>query len=396
MPLAIYRRHTDECAVHNTGLLPAFKRNYRDCDCVIWIAGSTDTQIYPRQSTKLRDWKAAEAYLLSLDAKSKVAAVHGPTLEDCIKLYMDAKAHELGNSALDQTRLLLSRLRDYSHQNNKLFIQELSANFLETFITYGLAPMMKTTSKSTSISKLKCFLREAYRRSWILEPVREQLKPYGAEYEQKDPYTPEEVTKILEGAEHLNTGHVGYAKNGKTFRTLLELMLNTGIRVGDSIQHDPKKTMPGERTGEWIHSFNPQKQKKTKTKKSLDIYLDQQLKVSIDNCEWMSGELPFAYRSLSGLSEKDREYHVNYMAIEVWRNMQRIGKRCGIKDCRPHRLRDTFAVKLLMAGTPIEEVSRLLGHSSVKITEKYYAKWDKARQDLLARRFFDSRAAAKK
>src|SRR5579872_663949 len=35
-------------------------------------------------------------------------------------------------------------------------------------------------------------------------------------------------------------------------------------------------------------------------------------------------------------------------------------------------------------GVPLEQVSILLGHKSVKITEKHYAPWVKARQELLA------------
>lgn len=42
--------------------------------------------------------------------------------------------------------------------------------------------------------------------------------------------------------------------------------------------------------------------------------------------------------------------------------------------------RDTFAVENLLAGVPIDQVSLLLGHSSVKITEKSYAPFVKARQ----------------
>src|ERR1700679_94676 len=45
-----------------------------------------------------------------------------------------------------------------------------------------------------------------------------------------------------------------------------------------------------------------------------------------------------------------------------------------------HRLRDTFAVDLLSKGVPMEEVSRLLGHTSTRTTEKSYAKWSKGRQ----------------
>jgi integrase len=46
-----------------------------------------------------------------------------------------------------------------------------------------------------------------------------------------------------------------------------------------------------------------------------------------------------------------------------------------------HRFRDTFAVELLKAGTPIERVSIFLGHSSVRITEKHYNPWNRARQE---------------
>jgi integrase/recombinase XerD len=40
-----------------------------------------------------------------------------------------------------------------------------------------------------------------------------------------------------------------------------------------------------------------------------------------------------------------------------------------------------MAVELLKAGAPIERVSILLGHSSVRITEKHYNPWNRARQE---------------
>src|SRR5450432_824043 len=62
----------------------------------------------------------------------------------------------------------------------------------------------------------------------------------------------------------------------------------------------------------------------------------------------------------------------------------------GFSDCRPHRLRDTFAVRRLLAGFQLEDVSRLLGHSSVKVTEAYYAKWVPSRKLRLERHLAES------
>jgi integrase/recombinase XerD len=60
-----------------------------------------------------------------------------------------------------------------------------------------------------------------------------------------------------------------------------------------------------------------------------------------------------------------------------------VAKLAGVKNGHPHRFRDTFAVELLFHGVPIEQASMLLGHSSIKITEKLYSPWVQARQQQL-------------
>ena len=75
-------------------------------------------------------------------------------------------------------------------------------------------------------------------------------------------------------------------------------------------------------------------------------------------------------------------------AVADWqRSYRRLFKTADIrtadgeeKRCHPHMFRDTFAVEMLLAGVPIDQVSLLLGHASVKITEKSYAPFVKARQ----------------
>jgi integrase/recombinase XerD len=71
-------------------------------------------------------------------------------------------------------------------------------------------------------------------------------------------------------------------------------------------------------------------------------------------------------------------------AMGDWqRSLKRLFELGGVPDAHANRFRDTFSVELLLAGVPIERVSILLGHQSVRITEKHYAPWVKARQEQL-------------
>lgn len=46
-------------------------------------------------------------------------------------------------------------------------------------------------------------------------------------------------------------------------------------------------------------------------------------------------------------------------------------RRAGIEDFKIHDLRHTCAAWLVMAGVPLTEVRDLLGHSTIRITERY-------------------------
>src|SRR5262249_13245674 len=116
---------------------------------------------------------------------------------------------------------------------------ELNVDLLETFKVEGL-PDLADTSKSTVVAKLRCFLREAFRRGWITEPLVERVRAHRAVYDQKEPYSDEEVEKVLSEALKLNGGTHGYAKYPKTFRLLLELMLETGMRVPAGASQCPR------------------------------------------------------------------------------------------------------------------------------------------------------------
>lgn len=48
-------------------------------------------------------------------------------------------------------------------------------------------------------------------------------------------------------------------------------------------------------------------------------------------------------------------------------------KRAGIKEATPHTLRHTAASWMAMAGVPMFEISKFLGHSDTRVTERRYA-----------------------
>ncbi len=56
----------------------------------------------------------------------------------------------------------------------------------------------------------------------------------------------------------------------------------------------------------------------------------------------------------------------------VWRYFKRHIKRAGLPDRRFHDLRHTAASLLRAQGVPIAEVSKILGHSGIQITNDLY------------------------
>jgi integrase len=233
------------------------------------------------------------------------------------------------------------------------------------------------------VDKLRQFLKTAYQREWIKDALHLKVTVVKCATKMKSPYEEDEVMRILAGV--LNVKHTKYAQFPRTTRLLLEVMLETGMRVGDACRFDPRVLVKGERSQ--IYTFEPQKQKKNVTLlKSVDVFISQSLWQAIMQAkadgEWYSENLPFAFPH-----SKD-EYYSGHVAYEM---MQYVGDISGVEDCRPHRLRDTCAVALLEGSNractrsgpkppvSIDNVSKLLGHNSVRVTERYYSKWTKGR-----------------
>lgn len=58
------------------------------------------------------------------------------------------------------------------------------------------------------------------------------------------------------------------------------------------------------------------------------------------------------------------------------KNFAQYTKRIGLKEATPHTLRNNFAKRFLMQGGDIYTLSRILGHSSVQVTEEAYLDLD--------------------
>ncbi len=62
--------------------------------------------------------------------------------------------------------------------------------------------------------------------------------------------------------------------------------------------------------------------------------------------------------------------------------LQAVFAAARLSDGHAHRFRHNSTVELLKAGADIRAVQKALGHGSLPTTEKYYAQWNKAQQDI--------------
>ena len=86
-----------------------------------------------------------------------------------------------------------------------------------------------------------------------------------------------------------------------------------------------------------------------------------------------------------------REYlFVNYkgekLSEQTLRKMwYEVCESIGIKDITPHQCRHFVGSTLISKGVPVEKVAQVLGHSSIKTTERYYIKPKDDMNDVLSK-----------
>ena len=57
--------------------------------------------------------------------------------------------------------------------------------------------------------------------------------------------------------------------------------------------------------------------------------------------------------------------------MDLWRIVRRHGKAAGLGRVHPHQIRHSFATHLLASGADLRAIQELLGHASLKTTQRY-------------------------
>jgi integrase/recombinase XerD len=254
------------------------------------------------------------------------------------------------------TRELL-RLREYCARQGVYTVQGVTRELLTGFCGTWEEAYPPPSTRSKVRERCRSFLRYCYQAQWLdRTPELPKVKVDAAP---TLPLSADEYTRLLDAAANPRV------------RALFQLMRWSGLAIQDALTLERCEILHDEATG--VHCIVTNRQK-TGTHVSVPIppaVAKELLAVTNDNPKYIfwSGE---------GEEESITKNWAKYYVALAFK-----AARIEGSFMMSHRLRDTFAVELLQRGVPMEEVSKLLGHTSIRTTEKHYAKWVKGRQDRL-------------
>jgi integrase len=150
---------------------------------------------------------------------------------------------------------------------------------------------------------------------------------------------------------------------------LAKLWYETGMRSQDGLRFDTRKAVVDDICA--MYEFVPFKTRKYGV--VCNTFLSLGLWNELCALKPLSPGHPF----WDGL-----ESSIPSLETRAYQLIHEAGEQAFVFDCHPHRFRDSFAVNKLNAGARMEDVSRWLGHTNTRTTERYYALWVKSRQDV--------------
>lgn len=332
MPLNLYRLHSADCPHKSKG------RSYRRCNCRIWAQGVTSDGRAIKTSLKTRAWAEAEAKARELD-RGRAARI--PRVEEAANSFLkDLERRRLSVAVQKKFRRMLARL-EQRHPGARLD-QLTTEDMRELARSWKFA----ASTERTEIERLRQFWRFCIESGWADRNPAAGVKPPKQQAPQVQPFTAGEMGAILAACD-------------PTERAFCLLMRYSGLRIVD-VTHMETNRIHGD-----VLTLRTQK-----TGAVVSVPLPPVVLRALD-------EFPHA-------SELHYFWHGGSFAQHSWGNrLKRMFDRSGVAGAHSHRFRHTFAAELLLSGASLESVSILLGHASIKTTEKHYAAWIRERQDKL-------------
>jgi integrase/recombinase XerD len=366
--LSVYTRHYPPCTQADS--------NYRRCRCPKWINGTLPTGMFIRVSAKTRSWEKAErkARMVEGYPDPHGQAALDPVLRVTIKqavndFLVDEEARQLAKTSTCQSKTLFRKqLLAWAQSVSLTFLDELTTEKLRDFRASWRNRALTTQRKH---HRLNGFFDFCIENDWIHKNPSKRMKSVQVSADPTDYFTPAEFEKIVDA-----TYAYGEWKGGRDFehralrlRALILLMRWSGLSILDAVTLE-RRRLEGYRLLLYRH----------KTKVPVFVPLPPDVVALLHNLPNSNSR----YFFWSGNGDP-------HTAKKGWqRSLRRLFKKLNLKTegdhpkhCHPHMFRDTFAVELLLAGVPLDQVSLLLGHSSIKVTEKHYAPFVKARQQQL-------------
>ena len=353
--LTIYRRHLKSCEHRSQG------RSYRRCKCPIWVDGLIST-LEIRKSMGTRDWDKAQKQVRAWEAEQTIEqedCASPVTVKNACEAFMaDAEARNLGEETLRKYRSLFRQLQSFADREGIQYVQDLDFSALTRFRTSWSDHNLSALKK---LERLRSFFRFALENEWVKSNYAKKLQPPKVSRPPTMPFDGHEMVAILGACGEWGKKYQGTTRAGENFcrmRSLVLLLRYSALRIQDAVTLGRDRIVNGK-----LFLYT--------AKTGTPVYLPlPDFVVEALNRAPVSSK----YFFWTGTSKPES-------TAKNWqKNLRSLLRIAGIVGGHAHRFRDTLAVDMLLAGIPIERVSVILGHSSVKVTEKYYAPWVRARQ----------------
>jgi integrase/recombinase XerD len=346
--LNLWRRHLRSCP-HSKKKSP---RKWKNCQCPIWVQGNLHGK-WLKKALTVRSWESAQKIVRAWEAGERAVTV---TVKDACKRWLaDCEARNLKHGSFRKYRHLA---RELEERFGDLPVSSVSVDDVRRMReSWDLSGT--TTAKRLELAR--AFFSFCVASGWSPGNPAKMVRAPQAVQTPTMPFSKEEFEKILWALEVYCEKHPQSPPDTqRKLRAMILLMRYSGIRISDAVMLKNDRIKDG-------RLFLYQ----AKTGVPVYIPLPKEVRDALSACEEPSGRCFWP----GGASKT--------WTTEWQARMKKVFVIAGIPDGHPHRLRDTFSVELLEKGVPLETVSLLLGHKSIRTTEKHYAPWVHARQTAL-------------